>query len=151
MSVIFHIPATDTVSICSYPATTVTRSQVYISSDGYPDSMPVNTDQDCRCTIKANGVGQILDVTAVHLNLYGNVHDPCREKLSLYSMFSRDTFIVCPTNRPFGNSVTKINETLLSTLLNRTLPMEIQLKANRSTSIQQGRFLLSIRNQGTTA
>ncbi len=146
------VPASDTVSICSSPETTVTDSQVYISSDGYPDSMPANTDQDCRCTIQTNsGRSQILDITAVHLNLYGDVTDPCRERLTLYSMFSKDTITVCPTSTPIGNSVTKINETLLSTSLNRTQPVEIQLKANRSISVQQGRFLLSIRNQGKLA
>ncbi len=144
-------PASDTFSICSSQETTVTDSQVYISSDGYPDSMPYNTDQDCRCTVQINTDGaEILDITAVHLTLYGSVTDPCRERLTLYSMFSKDSTTICPTYTPTGAfSVTKINETLLSTSLNRTQPMEIQLKANRSTAIQQGRFLLYIRQQGT--
>ncbi len=144
------VAASDTVSICSDHPTTETDSlEVYISSDRYPDTMPVDTDQDCRCTIQTNSGGsQILDITAVHLTLYGSVADPCRERLTLYSMHSQDTITVCPTSTPTGISVTQINETLLSTSLNRTQPVEIQLKANRSTSIQQGRFLLSIRNQG---
>ncbi len=128
----------------------MTDTEVYISSDGYPDGMSVNTDQDCRCIIQTeNDATQILDITAVHLNLYGKVTDPCRERLTLYSMYSMHTITVCPTYTPAGISVTKINETLLSTTLDRTQPVEIQLKANRSTSLQQGRFLLSIRNQGT--
>ncbi len=153
MNVIFCIPASDTVSICGPPHTTEDNSHVYISSEGYPAPIPSNKDLDCGCTIHADSdTAQILDITAVHLNLYGNVVDQCRERLTLYSVYSKDAITICPTHTPTGAfSVTKINQTLLSTTLNRTQPVVIKLMTNKLSSTQRGTFLLSLRSQGINA
>ena len=135
-------------SICG--TSTMTSSQVYISTDGYPDIMPYNTDQDCRCTIQGNrSAEQNIAVVAIYLQLhYEGWSKLCRENLTIHHK-GNDIYTLCPHRKWHDDySFTRINETLLMSTVTKNQSMQIQLMARRTTSSLRGKFLLSITSPG---